>query len=39
MIPYDKIEKDCAYGSYNLDEHAGYTLKNGDKLIFFEKKS
>ncbi len=32
MIPYDKIEKDCAYGSYNLDEHAGYTLKNGDKL-------
>lgn len=32
MIPYDKIEKDCAYGTYNLDKHAGYTLKKGDKL-------
>ena len=32
MIPYDKIEKDCAYGSYNLNKHAGYTLKKGEKL-------
>ena len=32
MIPYDKIEKDCAYGSYNLEKHAGYTLINGEKL-------
>lgn len=33
MKPYDKIEKDCAFGSYNLEKHAGYTLKKGDKLM------
>lgn len=32
MIPYDKIEKDCTYGTYNLDKHAGYTLTNGEAL-------
>lgn len=31
MMPYE-IEKDCRYGSFNLDKHAGYTLTAGDKL-------
>ncbi len=32
MIPYDKIQKDCVFGTYNLDKHAGYTLTNGGAL-------
>ena len=32
MIPYNKAEKDCAYGSFNLNKHASYTLTNGEAL-------
>ncbi len=32
MKPYDKIEKECSYGTYDLDKYAGYTITNGEEL-------
>jgi len=29
---YDKADATCAYGHFNPDVHAGYTLTNGEKL-------
>lgn len=32
MKPYEKIQKDCIYGSFDTEKKAGYILKKGDKL-------
>ena len=32
MKPYDRAQKDCIYGSFDLDKKAGYILNKGDKL-------
>ena len=32
MKPYDQAQKDCVYGSFDLDKKAGYILNKGDKL-------
>ncbi len=29
---YDKIERNCKYGHYDIDKKAGYTITDGDKL-------
>ena len=33
MQPYDKIEKNCRYGEYDLSKKAAYTITN-DKELF-----
>ena len=32
MKPYEKIQKDCIYGSFDTEKKAGYILKKGNKL-------
>ncbi|MBQ9940223.1 MAG: hypothetical protein IJO74_01645 [Clostridia bacterium] len=33
MKHYDKVQKECIYGHFDLDTPAGYTVTNGDKLV------
>lgn len=33
MMPYDKTQKSCKYGEFDFENHAGYNLTAGDKLV------